>query len=114
MVAFTLLGHEVLALYLGPPYTMDRTYMLLLAASSSVMLLAMVEQAVLNSRIQWRNVGVSWSFAALGFFVTLALPVSTIVRAATAPLVSVSVAYVAMTILNARYTRAAATPHATS
>jgi O-antigen/teichoic acid export membrane protein len=112
--AFTALGHEVLALYLGPRYTMDRTYMLLLAASSSVMLLAMVEQAVLNSRIQWRKVGVSWTFAALGFFVTLALPVSTIVRAASAPLVSVSVAYVAMTILNARYTRTVSTPHALS
>ena len=112
--AFMVLGHEVLSLYLGPSYTMDRTYMLLLAASSSVMLLAMVEQAVLNSRIQWRKVGVSWTFATLGFFVTLALPVSTIVRAATAPLVSVSVAYVAMTVLNARYTRAVATPQATS
>ncbi len=108
--AFTAVGQKVLALYLGPRYTIDRTYVVLLAASSSVMLLAMVEQAVLNSRIKWRGAGASWALAALGFFLTLALPVSTMVRAATAPLVSVTFAYAAMTILNARYTRAAATP----
>ena len=112
--AFTVLGQKVLTLYLGPRYAIDRTYMVLLAASSSVMLLAMVEQAVLNSRVQWRNVGASWTLAAVGFFVTLVLPVSTMVRAATAPLVSVSVAYAAMTILNARYTRDVATPYESS
>ena len=74
--------------------------MVLLAASSAVMLLAMVEQAVLNSRSRWRIVALTWALATAGFIVTISLPVSTVLRASLAPLVSVVIAFVGMTVLN--------------
>jgi O-antigen/teichoic acid export membrane protein len=99
---FGLLGHDVLAIYLGRRFTLGRTYMVLLAGGSAVMLLAMVEQAVLNSRSKWRNVALTWTLATLGFFAALSLPVSTVLRASLAPLVSVTIAFLGMVVLNNR------------
>jgi O-antigen/teichoic acid export membrane protein len=98
---FALLGQELLTIYLGRRFTLDRSYMVLLAASSSVMLLAMVEQAVLNARSQWRGVGLSWSLATVAFFLVLVLPASTVFRASLDPLVAVLVALITMYAFNA-------------
>ena len=100
VVGFALLGHDILAIYLGSRFTLQRTYMVLLATGSAVMLLAMVEQAVLNSRNKWHNVALAWALAIAGFVVTLVLPLSTVLRASLAPFISVSIAFLGMFILS--------------
>jgi hypothetical protein len=71
----------------------------LLAAASAVMLLAILQQAGLAAHRKWSSVGVSWMVSTFAFIVVLFLPVSTLERAALAPLAAVTVAYVAMALL---------------
>jgi O-antigen/teichoic acid export membrane protein len=99
VLAFTLLGRWILSIYLGPSYKIPMDKMGLLAAASAVMLLAILQQAGLAAHRKWSSVGVSWMVSTFAFIVVLFLPVSTLERAALAPLAAVTVAYVAMALL---------------
>jgi O-antigen/teichoic acid export membrane protein len=102
VAVFGLFGHDFLSLYLGSRFTLARGYMILLAFSSALMLLAMVEQAVLSSRRNWSTAAVMWTFGSAAFGVCLVLPLRTITRATLAPNVAVAIALVGMWIVNRR------------
>jgi O-antigen/teichoic acid export membrane protein len=99
VLAFTLLGRWVLSIYLGPAYKIPMEKMGLLAAASAVMLLAILQQAGLAAHRKWSSVGVSWMLSTSAFIVVLFLPLSTLERAALAPLAAVTAAYLAMALL---------------
>lgn len=96
--AFTLLGPFVLTVYLGPEYELGAGYLFLLSAASSVLFIASVQQAQLTALDRWRRIALAWVVATVAFVATLAVPGDPLWRAAAAPLVSVTTAYVALVI----------------
>lgn len=86
IVVFTLTGELALTIYLGGNYLLPRPDLIILASSSTVILLALVEQAALSARRQWRFISGSWGLGCLGFLATLCLPIGSLTRALLAPL----------------------------
>lgn len=99
-LAFTLLGPLVLTVYLGPDYELDAAYLLLLAAASSVLFVAAVQQAQLTALDRWRRIAIAWLVGTAAFIATLAVPGDPLWRAAAAPLVAVVTAYAVLVLLS--------------
>ncbi len=100
VAAFALLGPWLIRVYLGPGYALERPYLAVLAAASSLMFVAVVSQAGLAALNRWPRIGVSWGLGTLGFLAVLLLPGDQLWRASTAPLVGVLTALVALTALS--------------
>jgi len=101
IVAFTLMGQLALTIYLGGNYFLPRPDLIILATSSTIILLALVEQAALSARRQWRHISGSWGLGCLGFLVTLFLPIESLTRALLAPLVASVVVLGSMAVAEA-------------
>jgi O-antigen/teichoic acid export membrane protein len=94
VVAFAAGGPWLLALYLGPRYQLGMLYLAVLAAASSVMFIAVVQQASLAALDRWSRIAASWGVGTATFLVVLALPGDTLLRATLAPLAAVVAALV--------------------
>lgn len=75
VLAFVLLGPELLALYLGDRYVLDRVQLAAMAAGSGLMFVCVVEQAALVAMSAWHPVALGWAAGLTGFAVVLSLPV---------------------------------------
>lgn len=93
---FWLLGPWLLTIYVGSSYSVPRWVLACLAAASSGLFVAAVEQASLAALERWRRIAVSWLAGALAFGVVLLLPIDPLVRASWAPLVAVGTALVVL------------------
>jgi O-antigen/teichoic acid export membrane protein len=89
---FALAGTWVLTVYLGPGYELSTPYLAVLAAASSAMFIAVVQQASLAALDKWSRIAIAWGAGTLAFLVVLVLPVSSLARATVAPLAAVAVA----------------------
>ena len=99
VLAFGLLGPWVLTIYLGPKYQLDVVILVVLAAASSGMFVAVVQQAGLSALDRWARIAVGWVIGTVIFGVVLVLPGDTLTRAAVAPLAGVLSALLAMAVL---------------
>jgi O-antigen/teichoic acid export membrane protein len=102
IVAFGALGPWVLSVYVGPQYQLDTAYLVVLAAASSGMFVAVVQQACLAAVDRWPRIAVSWVIGTVAFLLTLALPITPLWRATLAPLSGVLAALVSLTVLGFR------------
>ena len=102
VVAFAALGPWVLSIFVGPDYQLGVRYLVVLAAASSVMFVAVVQQACLAAVDRWPRIAVSWLLGTGTFMLTLALPVEPLWRATIAPLVGVLTALLALILLGFR------------
>ena len=102
IVAFGVLGPWVLALYVGPKYELGTAYLVVLAAASSGMFVAVVQQACLAAVDRWPRIAVSWVIGTVAFVLTLTLPITPLWRATLAPLTGVLAALIALTVLGWR------------
>jgi O-antigen/teichoic acid export membrane protein len=100
VVAFAALGPWVLSVFVGPDYQLEVPYLVVLAAASSVMFVAVVQQACLAAVDQWRRIAAAWVFGTISFFIVLTLPVEPLWRAAAAPLAGVLTALIALLVLS--------------
>lgn len=77
-VVFSLLaalfGPAALSAYLGPDYTLDRLYVVLLAAGSGLMFVCVIEQAALVALTAWHRVAAGWVLGVLAFAAALVWP----------------------------------------
>ena len=102
VVGFALLGAWILSVYVGPQYQLSVPYLAVLAAASSVMFVAVVQQACLAAVGRWPRIAVAWLCAAVAFVIVLLLPVAPLWRATAAPLVAVLTAVAVLTVLSRR------------
>ena len=108
VAAFAAAGPWVLSVYLGPGYRLGVGTLATLAAASSVMFVAVVQQASLAALDRWGVIAASWSCGTAAFVLVLLLPVEPLHRATTAPLAAVGTALVAMVVSRgARFRRPA-------
>jgi O-antigen/teichoic acid export membrane protein len=96
VIAFAVIGPWLLTTYLGDEFGLDAWVLAVLAAASSGMFVAAVQQASLAALDRWSLIAVSWSIGTAAFAVVLVLPIDTVVRATVAPLAAVTVALSAM------------------
>jgi O-antigen/teichoic acid export membrane protein len=96
---FAVLGPWILSLYLGPGYRLGVVPLALLAAASSGMFIAVVQQAGLSALDQWWRIAWAWIVGTIAFCVVLIAPVDTLMRAAIAPVAGVASALLAMALL---------------
>lgn len=99
VVAFAACGQLLLALFLGPDYTLGVVSLAVLAAASSGMFIGVVQQAALGALGLWDRIAWAWMVAAVAFVLVLLVPIDPLWRAAWAPLVGVAAALVAMWVL---------------
>ena len=99
VLCFGLLGPWLLAIYLGPRYQLDVMILVVLAAASSGMFIAVVQQAGLSALDRWARIALGWVIGTVAFGVVLLLPGDTLTRAALAPLIGVLSALLAMAVL---------------
>ena len=99
IVAFAALGPLMLALLLGPEFTLGVPNLAVLAAASSGMFIAVVQQAALGALGRWNRVAVAWVAATFTFVIVLALPGEPLWRATLAPVVGVATALFTMWLL---------------
>jgi O-antigen/teichoic acid export membrane protein len=102
IAAFALLGPWIMSIYLGPGYELDVLNLAVLAAASSAMFVAVVQQASLAALDRWQRIAAAWAVGTLGFLATLFVPVDTLTRATFAPLVGVLSALLMLVIFNRR------------
>ena len=100
VVAFAVLGPWVLSVYLGPGYRLGVLNLAVLAAASSVMFVAVVQQASLAALDRWPRIALAWVVGTVGFLIVLALPGEPLWRATLAPLVGVLAALVSLACLS--------------
>ncbi len=100
VVAFAVLGPWVLSVYLGPGYRLGVLNLAVLAAASSVMFVAVVQQASLAALDRWPRIALAWVVGTVGFLIVLALPGEPLWRATLAPLVGVLAALVSLAFLS--------------
>jgi O-antigen/teichoic acid export membrane protein len=96
VVLFWLLGPWLLGIYVGSAYSVPRWALACLAAASSGLFIAAVQQASLAALELWRHIAISWLVGAVAFGMVLLLPVDALLRASLAPLVAVGVALAVM------------------
>jgi len=96
-VVFALIGQWALTIYLGRNYFLSRPELIILATSSSAILLAQVEQAALSAKRKWRYIPASWGLGSLSFLSTLFLPIEPLTRALLAPLAGSVVVFMVFT-----------------
>ncbi|MEO5852622.1 MAG: hypothetical protein ABIQ15_08920 [Nocardioides sp.] len=96
VLVFAGLGQLALALLLGPDFTLGMANLAVLAAASSGMFVAVVQQAALGALDRWHWVALAWGAATVTFMLVLALPGDALWRATLAPLVGVGTALVIM------------------
>ena len=97
-----MLGPWVLSVFVGPKYELGTAYLVVLAAASSGMFVAVVQQACLAAVDRWPRIAVSWVIGTVAFVLTLTLPITPLWRATLAPLTGVLAALVALTVLGWR------------
>lgn len=106
VAGFWLLGPWLLSLYVGSTYSVPRWVLACLAAASSGLFLAAVEQASLASLELWRRIAISWLVGAVVFGLVLAVPVEPLLRGALAPVLAVAAALTVMMLTPGRRTAA--------
>lgn len=99
IVAFAVLGPWVLSVYVGPEYELGVGYLVVLAAASSAMFVAVVQQASLAALDRWPSIALAWVLGTAAFMLVLALDIDTLWRATIAPLAGVLTALVALTAM---------------
>jgi O-antigen/teichoic acid export membrane protein len=102
IAAFALLGPWIMSIYLGPGYELDVLNLAVLAAASSAMFVAVVQQASLAALDSWPRIAAAWTVGTAGFLLTLLLPVDTLTRATFAPLVGVLLALLMLIVFSRR------------
>ena len=102
VAAFALFGRSALELYLGAGYQLPVTNLVLLAASSALMFMAVVPQASLSALDHWGTIASSWLVGSVVFVGVLGLPVDGLDRATSAPAAGVVTALVLMTVRSRR------------
>jgi O-antigen/teichoic acid export membrane protein len=103
VLCFAAIGPWLLSLYLGGEYRLVVWVLAVLAAASSLMFIAVVQQAGLVALDRWAHIGFSWLVGTAAFVFVLTLPVDTLVRATIAPLIAVAVALGTMTSVRPRF-----------
>lgn len=106
VATFATLGPLGMSLYLGPPYRLPVHILVLLAASSGLMLWAVVRQAGLGARGKWHTIATGWTVSILGLGLVLSLPIPVLLRAAGAPVAALAVALAILVLAGARRPRA--------
>jgi O-antigen/teichoic acid export membrane protein len=96
VAAFAALGPWFLTVYLGPRYHLPVLNLALLAAASSLMFVAVVQQAGLAALDRWSRIAIAWGLGTVAFLLVLALPGDALMRATLAPLASVAVALIVL------------------
>lgn len=96
---FALFGPWLLTVYLGPRYSLGVGVLALLAAASSGMFIAVVQQAGLSALDHWSRIAWAWGVATVVFGGVLLVPVDTLLRAAAAPCAGVGSALLVMALL---------------
>jgi O-antigen/teichoic acid export membrane protein len=99
IVAFAVLGPWVLSVYVGPEYELGVGYLVVLAAASSAMFVAVVQQASLAALDRWPSIALAWVLGTAAFMLVLTLDIDTLWRATIAPLAGVLTALVALTAM---------------
>jgi O-antigen/teichoic acid export membrane protein len=96
VLGFAVLGPLMLRIYLGPGYSLPLLTLVVLAATSGLMFVTVVQQAGLAALDRWEKIAVAWVIGTIGFGIVLLLPGGNLQRATAAPLVAVGVALVVM------------------
>lgn len=100
VIAFAALGPWALSVYLGSGYRLAVVNLALLAAASSVMFVAVVQQAALGAMDRWTRIGAAWGLGTVAFFIVLLMPWDTLLRACLAPLAGVVAASASLAFLS--------------
>lgn len=100
IAAFALVGQLLLALLLGPDFTLGVANLAVLAAASSGMFIGVVQQAALSALGEWDRIAWAWVAATATFVLVLFLPGDHLWRATVAPLVGVATALVVLWALS--------------
>lgn len=100
VIAFAVLGPWALSVYLGSEYRLEVVNLALLAAASSVMFVAVVQQAALGAMDRWTRIGAAWGLGTVAFLLVLFMPWETLLRACIAPLAGVVAASAALALLS--------------
>lgn len=103
VVAYWLLGPWLLSVYVGSAYAVPRWVLACLAAASSGLFIAAVEQASLAALERWRRIALSWLLGAATFGLVLLLPIDPLLRASLAPLLGVVAALTFMVLAPGRH-----------
>ncbi|MCP3422549.1 lipopolysaccharide biosynthesis protein [Nocardioides pinisoli] len=96
IVAFAVGGQLLLALFLGPDFTLPVANLAVLAAASSGMFIGVVQQAALGALGHWDRIAWAWVGAAATFVAVLLLPGDPLWLATAAPLAGVMTALAIM------------------
>jgi O-antigen/teichoic acid export membrane protein len=89
IVVFAAGGQLLLALFLGPDFSLGVANLAVLAAASSGMFVGVVQQAALGALGHWDRIAWAWVAAAAAFVAVLLVPGDPLWRATVAPLVGV-------------------------
>jgi hypothetical protein len=100
VAAFAVLGPWLIGVYLGPRYHLGVLNLAILAAASSIMFVAVVQQAGLAALDRWPRIAGAWIVGTVGFLAVLMLPGDALWQATTAPLVGVTAALVLLVMLS--------------
>lgn len=100
IVVFAALGQLLLALLLGPDFTLGAANLAVLAAASSGMFIGVVQQAALGALGEWDRIAWAWVAATATFVLVLLLPGDPLWRATAAPVGGVATALVTMWLLS--------------
>ncbi len=103
VAVFALAGPWLLTTYLGPRYELGVFNLAVLAAASSAMFVAVVQQASLAALDRWSRIAIAWGAGTAAFLVVLLLPGTALLRATGAPLVAVVAALVLMSTVRPRF-----------
>lgn len=103
VAAYWLLGPWLLSVYVGSSYAVPRWVLACLAAASSGLFIAAVEQASLAALELWRRIAISWVVGAVVFGLFLAAPVDPLLRASLAPVLAVTAALLVMMMTPGRH-----------
>ena len=105
VVACALIGHRVVEIAFGTEFAVDRRDMVLLAASSAVLMVVLcLAQALIAHRCQGR-MALAWLVGLVAFPLVLALGGARFLRVALALLATVATTMVVMVVLLARRSR---------
>ena len=99
IVAFAALGQLMLAVLLGPDYTLGVANLAVLAAASSGMFIGVVQQAALGALGEWDRIAWAWVAATGAFVLVLVLAGDPLWAATAAPLAGVGTALATMWVL---------------
>lgn len=105
VVSFTLLGHWALSVFIGAEYTLSTGVLALMACSSGLMFVVVVEMAALVALTAWHRVALAWGIGLLALVALLAAPIDPVPQVAIAITVAPLLAALVMAWNRRRFSR---------